>query len=124
MDVLTGLQELFVVALVSALAPLVAALIPHQRVPQVVLLLLGGMLIGPDGLGIDSTQELELIANVGLGFVFLLAGFEIDPAMLFSRLGQAGRGRLGRRRWSPPSGWSVSWPRSATSTRSCPSPWP
>ena len=88
MDVLTGLQELFVVALVSALAPLVAALIPHQRVPQVVLLLLGGMLIGPSGLGIDSTQELELVANVGLGFVFLLAGFEIDPALLLSRSGK------------------------------------
>ena len=88
MDLLTGLQELFVVALVSALAPLLAALIPHQRVPQVVLLLLGGMLIGPDGLGIDSTQELELVANVGLGFVFLLAGFEIDPRMLFSRSGK------------------------------------
>ena len=56
MDVLTGLQELFVVALVSALAPLVAALIPHQRVPQVVLLLLGGMLIGPQT-GSASTRR-------------------------------------------------------------------
>ena len=123
MDVLTGLQELFVVALVSALAPLVAALIPHQRVPQVVLLLLGGMLIGPSGLGIDSTQELELVANVGLGFVFLLAGFEIDPALLLSR-----SGKLAVVAWSwrcsPPSEWSGSWPRSGTSRRSSPSPWP
>jgi Kef-type K+ transport system membrane component KefB len=46
------------------------------------------MLIGPSGLGIDSTQELELVANVGLGFVFLLAGFEIDPALLLSRSGK------------------------------------
>jgi Kef-type K+ transport system membrane component KefB len=88
MDVLTGLQELLVVAFVSALAPLVAALVPHQRIPQVVLLLLGGMLIGPHGLGIDSTQELELVANVGLGFVFLLAGFEIDATLLVSRAGR------------------------------------
>lgn len=88
MDVLTGLQELLAVVLVSALAPLVAALIPHQRIPQVVLLLVGGMLIGPHGLGVDSTQELELVANVGLGFVFLLAGFEIDPMLLLSRSGK------------------------------------
>lgn len=88
MDVLTGLEELFVVATISAFAPLVAALIPHQRIPQVVLLLLGGMVIGPDGFGLDPNQELELIANVGLGFVFLLAGFEIDPAQLFSRSGR------------------------------------
>ena len=88
MEVLTGLEELFVVATISALAPLVAALIPHQRIPQVVLLLLGGMIIGPQGLGIEPSRELELISNVGLGFVFLLAGFEIDPAQLFSRSGR------------------------------------
>ena len=88
MDLLTGLEELFVVAAVSALAPLLAALIPHQRIPQVVLLLVGGMLIGPDGLGIETNQELALIANVGLGFVFLLAGYEIDPAVLVSRAGR------------------------------------
>ena len=88
MDVLTGLQELFVVAVISALAPIVAALIPHQRIPQVVLLLIGGMIIGPDGFGIDPNLELQLISNVGLGFVFLLAGFEIDPAQLLSRSGK------------------------------------
>ena len=88
MDVLTSLQQLFVVALVAALAPLLAALIPHQRIPQVVLLLVGGVIIGPDGFGIDPDEQLELIANVGLGFVFLLAGFEIDPPSLYSRLGK------------------------------------
>ena len=88
MDVLTGLEQLFVVAVISALAPLVAALIPHQRVPQVVLLILGGILIGPEGLGIEPSPELSLIANVGLGFVFLLAGFEIDPALLVARAGR------------------------------------
>jgi Kef-type K+ transport system membrane component KefB len=88
MDLLTGLEELFVVAAISALAPLLAALIPHQRIPQVVLLLVGGMVIGPHGLGLETNQELALISNVGLGFVFLLAGFEIDPALLVSRSGK------------------------------------
>ncbi len=88
MDLLVGLKELFVVAAVAALAPLIAAFIPKQLVPQIVLLIAGGIVIGPHGLGIDSTTEIQLIANVGLGFVFLLAGFEIDPGMLFARPGR------------------------------------
>lgn len=88
MDLLTGLVELFAVVAVAAVAPLVAALIPHQRVPQVVLLILGGILIGPYGLGLQPLQEVELVANVGLGFVFLMAGFEIDPGALFARAGK------------------------------------
>ena len=88
MDLLTGLEQLFVVVAIAAAAPLLAALIPHQRIPQVVLLLVGGMVIGEGWLGIDPEQELELISNVGLGFVFLLAGFEIDPAELMGRAGR------------------------------------
>jgi Kef-type K+ transport system membrane component KefB len=95
MDLLTGLEQLFVVVAISAVAPLLAALIPHQRIPQVVLLLLGGMLIGEGWLGIDPEQELDLISNVGLGFVFLLAGFEIDPVELMGRAG-----RLALTAWS------------------------
>src|SRR6478735_10317297 len=87
MDLLNGLAQLFVVAAVSALAPVLSALIPKIRIPQVVLLILGGIAIGPVGLGIEGSPELTLIANVGLGFVFLLAGFEIDPGILFARSG-------------------------------------
>ena len=43
MDVLSGLTQLLVVATVSALAPVVSALIPRVPVPQVVLLILGGI---------------------------------------------------------------------------------
>ena len=75
-------------AAISALAPILAVLLPGQRVPQVVLLILGGVLIGPEVLGLELTPEIELIADVGLGMVFLLAGFEIDPAMLFDRPGR------------------------------------
>lgn len=88
MDLLTGLVELFAVVAVAAVAPLVAAFIPHQRVPQVVLLIIGGILIGPQGLGLQPLTEVQLVANVGLGFVFLMAGFEIDPAVLFARAGK------------------------------------
>ncbi len=88
MDVLSGLETLFVVAAVSAVAPILAVLVPGQRIPQLILLILGGVLIGPEVLGLDVSPELELIANVGLGMVFLLAGFEIDPALILDRSGR------------------------------------
>lgn len=88
MDILDDLFELFVVASVAALAPMVSALIPKIPVPQVVVLIIGGIAIGPVGLGLEDSEALSLIANVGLGFVFLLAGFEIEPALLMSRPGR------------------------------------
>lgn len=88
MDVLTGLQTLLVVAAVSAAAPIIAIILPGQRIPQLILLIVGGVLIGPDVLGLELDLEVELIANVGLGMVFLLAGLEIDPAMIRERTGR------------------------------------
>jgi Kef-type K+ transport system membrane component KefB len=88
MDVLDQLFELFVVASVAALTPVISALIPRVPVPQVVILIVGGIVIGPVGLGVDDSQAIQLIANVGLGFVFLLAGFEIDPVLLAARPGR------------------------------------
>jgi Kef-type K+ transport system membrane component KefB len=95
MDILDELFELFVVAAVAALTPLIAALIPKVPVPQVVILIVGGVVIGPHGLGVDDSQAIQLIANVGLGFVFLLAGFEIEPRLLAAR-----PGRLALLSWS------------------------
>jgi Kef-type K+ transport system membrane component KefB len=39
------------------------------------------MLIGPQVLGWGSAQSVQALADVGLGFVFLLAGYEIDQRM-------------------------------------------
>src|SRR3954452_14465117 len=83
-----GLTSLFVVAVVAALAPIVVGVLARLRVPQVVVLILGGILIGPQVLHWADPSSIELIANVGLGFLFLLAGYELDLA-LFRR--QAGR---------------------------------
>jgi Kef-type K+ transport system membrane component KefB len=88
MDDVSGLQTLLVVAAVSAVAPICAILLPGQRIPQLILLIVGGVLIGPDVLGLELDLEVELIANVGLGMVFLLAGLEIDPAMIRERTGR------------------------------------
>ena len=88
MDFLSSLEALFVVMAVAAAAPILAVLLPGQRVPQLILLILGGVLIGPEVLGLEVSPEVGLIADVGLGMVFLLAGFEIDPAMLLDRPGR------------------------------------
>ncbi len=77
MDLSEGLHTLLMVSLVAGLAPLVAGLLP-VRVPQVVLLIVGGVLIGPQVLGWAETGTISLLSDVGLGFLFLLAGYELD----------------------------------------------
>jgi Kef-type K+ transport system membrane component KefB len=87
-DLNRGLEDLLAVALVAALAPMVVAILPGPRVPQVVVFLLGGILIGPHVLGLAETSSIALLANIGLGFLFLLAGYELDPLLLRQRPGQ------------------------------------
>ena len=88
MDLNRGLEDLVAVALVAALAPLVVAVLPGPRIPQVVIFLLGGVLIGPHVLGLAETSNIQLLANIGLGFLFLLAGYELDPLLLRQRPGE------------------------------------
>jgi Kef-type K+ transport system membrane component KefB len=82
MDLTKGLDDLVAVMVVAALAPLVVAILPGPRIPQVVVFLLGGVLIGPHVLGFAETSSIQLLANIGLGFLFLLAGYELDPRLL------------------------------------------
>ena len=88
MDLNRGLEDLVAVALVAALAPLVVAALPGPRIPQVVIFLLGGVLIGPHVLGVAETSNIQLLANIGLGFLFLLAGYELDPQLFRRRPGE------------------------------------
>ena len=83
-----GLETLLAVALVAALAPIVVAALPGPRIPQVVVLIFSGILIGPHGLGLADTASIKLLANVGLGFLFLLAGYELDPRLLREQAGK------------------------------------
>jgi len=83
-----GLESLLVVVLVAALTPMIVAAIPGPGLPQVVILILAGVLIGPQGLGLASTTGIKLIADVGLGFLFLLAGYELDPRLLRAHAGR------------------------------------
>jgi len=87
-DLNQGLEDLVVVALVAALAPLIVAALPGPRVPQVVIFLFGGILIGPHVLGLAEASSLTLLSNIGLGFLFLLAGYELEPALLREKPGR------------------------------------
>ena len=83
-----GLESLLVVTLVAALTPMIVAAIPGPGIPQVVILILAGILIGPHGLGLADTTGIQLLSNVGLGFLFLLAGYELDPRLLRAHPGR------------------------------------
>lgn len=87
-DVTSGIDSLVAIAIVAALAPFLAALVPGNRLPQVVVLIAGGILIGPQVLGVAEASSVELFANVGLGFVFLFAGYELDPMLFRARYGK------------------------------------
>jgi Kef-type K+ transport system membrane component KefB len=87
-DLSRGLSSLFVVAVVAALAPIAVGLFPRLRIPQVVLLIVGGVVIGPDVLALADPASIELLSNVGLGFLFLLAGYELELHLFRERPGR------------------------------------
>ena len=88
MDLETGLRALLVVSVVSAAAPFVCALLARFRIPQVVVLIVGGVLIGPEVFGFAERDSIALVANVGLGFLFLLAGYELELVHFRDRSGR------------------------------------
>ncbi len=67
----------------AALAPLLLGLLPKVRLPEVVLLLALGMIIGPYGLELASVDtRIGFLSDLGLGMLFLLAGIEVDPLIV------------------------------------------
>src|SRR5204862_1500714 len=78
--------SLAVVAAVALVAPLAVGL-SGLRLPAIVLEILLGIAVGPQGLGWAKVDEpVQVMSLIGLAFLLLLAGLEID----FDRL----RGRL------------------------------
>jgi Kef-type K+ transport system membrane component KefB len=77
-------HPLLIVLLIAVLAPLISELPMRFRIPGVVLEIAGGILVGPHVLGLVRGEErsLEVLSLIGMSFLFLLAGMEID----FSRL--------------------------------------
>ena len=88
MSLQQGLIDLLIVSLIAALTPIVAGLLSRLRVTQVVILILGGILVGPQVLGWADPAGIELVSNVGLGFLFLLAGYELELGLFRERAGR------------------------------------
>lgn len=82
--------SLAVIAVVAAVVPLAANRIPNKLVPETVLLLIAGAVLGPHALGVvQVTDSVSLLSDLGMAFLFLLAGYEIDPKNLTGRTGRA-----------------------------------
>lgn len=80
--------SLFWICVASVLAPLLAAL-SRQRVPGVVWMLALGVLVGPYGVGLASiTGGVDLIREIGMGMLFLMAGYEIPVKLVRARQGR------------------------------------
>ena len=88
-----SLTSLTVILLATFILPLLTQLIPGRPLPEAVVLLLAGAVCGPHLLRwITLTPAVTLISQLGLAFLFLLAGYDIDPAMIRGQ--QSKRGLL------------------------------
>src|SRR5919202_1934664 len=76
-----------IVVAVAFAAPLALGLVPRLRLPAVVLEIVLGIVVGPQALGWAEVDDaVEVLNLLGLAFLLLIAGLEVD----FDRL----RGRL------------------------------
>lgn len=83
--------SLALIALVAFVCPILARLIPGKLIPETVFLLIAGALLGPYMTNhIWLTEPVELLSELGLAFLFLLAGYEIDPKTLSGSQGKRG----------------------------------
>lgn len=83
--------SLAVISLIAVAAPVLANLIPRKPIPETVLLLAGGAVLGPAMLNVIWTDEsVLLLSDLGCAMLFLLAGYEINPETITGREGKRG----------------------------------
>jgi len=71
--------NLAIVATVAFGVPLVLGLVPRRRIPSLVVELLAGIVIGPQVLGwAEVDTAVEVMALLGVAFLLLISGLEID----------------------------------------------
>ncbi len=79
--------NLLAVTVIALLAPLVLGLAPALRVPAVVLEIIAGIVVGPQGLGwVAVDVPVSVVALLGLAFLLFLAGLEVDVHRLRGHL--------------------------------------
>jgi Kef-type K+ transport system membrane component KefB len=80
-------SNLLIVAAVAATVPLALGWTPRLRVPSVVLEIVAGIILGPSVLGwVRVDVPVRILALIGLAFLLLLAGLEIDVRGLHGSL--------------------------------------
>lgn len=84
--------SLTVIAMVAALTPVIARVIPKQVVPETVILIAAGAILGPNAMNVirADSEAIILLSDLGCAFLFLLAGYEIDPKALAGKDGKKG----------------------------------
>ena len=71
------------------LCSFVASLIPGRPVPEVVFFVVAGVVLGPGCLGVvNATPGLDLVGRLGMGLLFLMAGYELDLRELTGAMGR------------------------------------
>src|SRR5580704_10566515 len=126
--IVSAIPTLVLIGLAAVLAPLTAeALRRFVPVPEVVILILFGIVLGPSVLGLAHTNTIvTALSDFGLTFLMFLAGTELDLAtMREGHLGRAaiswaaslvialavGVASMRRASFSAPSWWPFAWRR-------------
>ena len=87
-DLKTEIFSLLVIAAIAAATPLVVGLL-RLPVAEVVLMLGLGVLFGPELLGwIQLDEAIDLLAELGLAFLFFAAGLELEKHAIRGRSGK------------------------------------
>ena len=85
------LISLATISIVAFLCPLIVQSIPGRPLSETVFLLITGTILGPYIAGwIQVTDAISLLSELGLAFLFLLAGYEINPHNLSGHEGKRG----------------------------------
>lgn len=85
------LMSLFLITLAALVCPMLSSILPNKIIPETVFLLVAGMVLGPNVLDlVHSDIAINLLSDLGLGFLFLLAGYEIDVRDLSGKGGKHG----------------------------------
>jgi Kef-type K+ transport system membrane component KefB len=80
-------NSVLIIAGISVLVPVVLGLLPRLSVPGAVLMVIGGIVVGPSVLNwVRIDAPVEVLSDLGLGMLLFLAGLEIDVDRLRSPL--------------------------------------
>jgi len=82
-----SLDNLAIIAAVAFAAPLALGFAPWLRAPSVLVEILAGVVLGPSVLGwVEADTAVQVLSLIGVGYLLLLAGIEIDFDQLRGRV--------------------------------------